>query len=61
MAHTGSTLLARALDRPGKTLVIREPTTLRALGVEARASVNGTQVSEQLRVALAMLGKRYSG
>lgn len=60
MAHTGSTLLARALDRPGNTLVIREPTTLRALGVEVGASANGTKVSERLGVALAMLDRRYS-
>ena len=60
MAHTGSTLLARALDRPGRSLAIREPATLRALGVEARSSGIGIQFSERLRTAVALLGRRYS-
>src|SRR4051794_14514546 len=37
-AHSGSTLLARALDHPGN-LVIREPAHLRQLGVSAGAGV----------------------
>lgn len=64
MAHTGSTLLARALDRPGKNLVIREPASLRALGVEARTShgdpAAGSDWNESLRLALVLLNKRYS-
>ena len=32
VAHCGSTLLARALDRPGRSLVLREPAALRRLG-----------------------------
>ncbi len=63
MAHTGSTLLSRALDRPGKTLVIREPMTLRALGVEAAASRKDRLAAdgwgERLHLALAMLNRRY--
>lgn len=64
MAHTGSTLLSRALDRPDKTLVIREPMTLRALGVEAGATRGGKlvadQLHEKLQLALQMLNRRYS-
>lgn len=63
MAHTGSTLLSRALDRPGKTLVIREPMTLRALGVEAGASHKSSLASEhwrkRLHLSLMMLDRRY--
>jgi hypothetical protein len=63
MAHTGSTLLARALDRPSKNLVIREPVTLRALGVEAGSLHRADEVSgywvELLRLAMMMLGRRY--
>lgn len=63
MAHTGSTLLARALDRPSKNLVIREPVTLRALGVEAgslhRVSEASGHWNDRLRLAMLMLGRRY--
>jgi len=50
MAHCGSTLLARALDDPAGSLVLREPQSLRqtALGDHSR-----------LPLVLAMLGKRY--
>jgi hypothetical protein len=51
IAHCGSTLLARALDRPESNLVLREPTALRQLGV--------AQDVRKLSVVLAMLGKRY--
>lgn len=64
MAHTGSTLLARALDRPGKNLVIREPGSLRGLGVEASALHDSRAVgagwNALLKLALAMLDKRYA-
>lgn len=59
MAHTGSTLLSRALDRLGKNLVIREPVTLRALGVEACTS-RSENWSSLLNMALHMLGRRYA-
>ncbi len=60
MAHTGSTLLARALDRPSKNLVIREPLFLRMLGVEAGAQHRITPDWNQLlQLATVMLGKRY--
>lgn len=61
MAHTGSTLLARALDWPGKSLVIREPTTLRALGVNAGALAKlSTECEELLNLSLRMLDRRYA-
>lgn len=61
MAHTGSTLLARALDQTGKNLVIREPATLRALGVEARASGSDSAAwTSKLHISLKMLDRRYA-
>ena len=51
MAHCGSTLLARALDDPDASLVLREPLALRQTAI----------YPDTLRLALvaAMLGKRY--
>lgn len=61
MAHTGSTLLSRALDRPGKNLVIREPVPLRMLGVEAGAAHRITSDwSDLMQLATVMLGRRYA-
>ena len=51
IAHCGSTLLARALDRPDRNLVVREPAALRQVGVAPDV--------DKLNVVLAMLGKRY--
>ena len=51
MAHVGSTLLARALDDPGASLVLREPLALRQLSVDAD--------DLRLRIVTAMLSKRY--
>lgn len=51
IAHCGSTLLARALDRPDLNLVLREPVALRQVGVTPDAA--------RLGVVLPMLGKRY--
>lgn len=51
MAHCGSTLLARALDDPAASLVLREPLALRQSAIRP----------DPLRLALvlAMIGKRY--
>jgi hypothetical protein len=61
-AHSGSTLLARALEHPNN-LVIREPAHLRQLGVSAGAGALDV-VSPRLRALVAfslmMLGKRFS-
>jgi hypothetical protein len=60
-AHSGSTLLARALDHPGN-LVVREPVHLRQLGVGVGAGMDGRLSAEQdrlLEFSLTMLGKRF--
>ena len=60
-AQSGSTLLARALDRP-ENLVIREPLHLRQLGIAFGAGTNLSLTSDQrsvLAFSLAMLGKRF--
>src|SRR4051794_18226917 len=51
VAHCGSTLLARALDRVSANLVLREPLALRQLAL--------TPDTERLAVTLAMVSKRY--
>jgi hypothetical protein len=51
VAHCGSTLLARALDRQSTNLVLREPLALRQLALAPDA--------DRLAVTLAMLSKRY--
>ncbi len=57
IAHCGSTLLARALDLPGENLVLREPYTLRQLGVEVAAGVEDEATIRMMRV---LLGRRYN-
>lgn len=57
IAHCGSTLLARALDLPGQTLVLREPYTLRQLGVEAASGIEDEATVRMMRV---LLGRRYN-
>jgi hypothetical protein len=61
VAQCGSTLLARALDHPGRSLVLREPAALRQLGVIAGAgeASAGAPSAELLRFVVAMLGKRW--
>jgi len=61
VAQCGSTLLARALDHLGRSLVLREPAALRRLGVMAGG--DGVVASERfavmLRTTCALLGKRW--
>lgn len=62
IAHCGSTLLARALDRRDSSLVLREPLPLRQLGVEAAVipqAVESASWRERLRLAVALAGRRY--
>lgn len=63
IAHCGSTLLARALDLPGRTLVLREPFTLRQLGAEAAATAAGPRDPDAwarvLALTTGLLGRRY--
>lgn len=51
VAHCGSTLLARALDRPDANLVLREPLALRQQAF--------TPDAQRLALTAAMLSKRY--
>jgi hypothetical protein len=51
VAHCGSTLLARALDRAASNLVLREPFALRQLALAPDP--------RRLALTLAMLSKRY--
>ncbi|HET9640486.1 MAG TPA: hypothetical protein VFP12_14905 [Allosphingosinicella sp.] len=51
VAHCGSTLLARALDRPSANLVLREPLALRQLALFPDKA--------RLGLTTAMLSKRY--
>jgi len=64
VAQCGSTLLARALDMPGRDLVLREPAALRRLGVLAGTghlpdSVPESRLRSLLPFVLSMLGKRW--
>src|SRR5690349_292551 len=57
IAHCGSTLLARALDLPARSLVLREPLALRQLAVDRTLSPSARQ--DRLRLAAALFGRRY--
>jgi hypothetical protein len=63
VAQCGSTLLARALDRPGRSLVLREPAALRRLGVMAGGGTGDMaadgRLNSLLRMSLWLLGKRW--
>lgn len=61
VAQCGSTLLARALDHLGRSLVLREPAALRQLGVMAGAGESSAAIPppELLHLVVAMLGKRW--
>jgi hypothetical protein len=64
IAHCGSTLLARALDIADRTLVYREPFTLRQLAVDAAWKPGGPKNQKiwqrQLRLTTGLLGRTYS-
>ena len=64
VAHCGSTLLARGLDRRDQSLVLREPVPLRQLAVEGAQPFAGGVVDHGWRaglgLAVAMAGKRYA-
>lgn len=62
IAHCGSSLLARALDRNADNLVLREPAALRQLGVLAASSAPTPPPREWQAIAelvTTLLGKRY--
>lgn len=66
VAQCGSTLLARALDLPDHSLVLREPIALRQLGIEASeegadgAKLVRPRFKQMLELTTSMLGKRYT-
>ena len=59
MAHCGSTLLAKALDRPGSTLVLREPPPLRQLGIEAASGRRQHRWETRLSLAHKLASRRF--
>ena len=63
IAHCGSTLLARALDHPGRSFVLREPLAPRRLGVlmgaDREAGSSDAGFAKKLSAATAILGKRW--
>ncbi len=59
MAHCGSTLLAKALDRPGSTLVLREPPPLRQLGIEAASGQRLHRWEDRLYFAHKLASRRF--
>jgi len=62
VAHCGSTLLARALDRPHGGLVLREPLALRHLAAEAaNAAAGDAGWRARLHLVTALLARRYAG
>lgn len=64
VAHCGSTLLARGLDCPDASLVLREPAPLRQLALEGAAAFAGRPATaawrQGLALAVGMMGKAYA-
>lgn len=59
VAHCGSTLLSRLIDRIEGGLVLREPPPLRQLGLAAASGTAGDAWQGRLRLAAAMAGRRF--
>jgi hypothetical protein len=60
VAHCGSTLLARGLDLPERSLVLREPLALRQLALERAQSQAATgDWGMRLRLVASLAGRRY--
>lgn len=59
IAHCGSTLLARLIDRPQGALILREPPPLRQLGVSWASGTASADWSARLRLAHAMVARRF--
>ena len=59
VAHCGSTLLSRLIDRLDYGLVLREPPPLRQLGISAASGAAGDDWSGRLRLAAAMAARRF--
>lgn len=63
IAHCGSTLLSRALDQPGTSLVIREPFTLRQFAAVPTSTDPAVRKdrSRALATLWYLLGRQYQG
>jgi hypothetical protein len=59
IAHCGSTLLARLIDQPRSSLILREPPPLRQLGVDGARGDASPEWSDRLRFAHAMAARRF--
>ena len=59
VAHCGSTLLARGIDRMDGALVLREPAALRQMAVGGAGQSVDEAWREGLGLVAAMLGRRY--
>jgi hypothetical protein len=59
IAHCGSTLLARMIDRPQSGLILREPPPLRQLGVLAAGGNQSDDWAGRLMLAHAMAARRF--
>jgi hypothetical protein len=59
IAHCGSTLLARLIDRPQSGLVLREPPPLRQLGVLAAGCSRSDNWADRLKLAYTMVARRF--
>lgn len=61
IAHCGSTLLSRALDHPGSSLVIREPFVLRQFSASPppKNEVESNARQRALRTIMYLLGRQY--
>ncbi|MGI8930835.1 MAG: hypothetical protein ACR2FK_00430 [Sphingomicrobium sp.] len=59
VAHCGSTLLSRLIDRPDSGLVLREPPPLRQLGMAAASGQAGDAWHGWLHFASAMAARRF--
>ena len=59
VAHCGSTLLSRLIDRIDGGLVLREPPPLRQLGLTMASGTAGDAWQGRLRLAAAMAARRF--
>lgn len=60
IAHCGSTLLANLLDQPGQTLALREPPSLRQIGIERGNGASEPLLKSRLTLAHRLCSRRYS-
>lgn len=59
VAHCGSTLLARLLDQPGASLVLREPPALRQVGMERSERAPRRDLENRFRLAHRLSARQF--